>query len=130
MALPVSANLEPANALGLDAIPTPRWTSFQRKMLVLSRNGLTNLINDIQLGSIQNVQCAMASETSLRLAYEGPLSAGYLSLSPQAKQVVDRVVDRALGGNSFVVPLLGLSNAAIGIRLCQFGGDNPAGFRP
>jgi hypothetical protein len=124
--LPLNANLETAHTLALDlAVPSCRWTSFQRKVRTLSRNGLTNLM---AAGAISDAACASHTEESLRAAYEGPLSATYLALSTDNRNIIDRVVTRVLGGTS--PTKIGMSDSALGSVLALNASGNPATHRP
>jgi hypothetical protein len=130
MALPLNANLEPQQALGLEIIvPSPRWTSLQRKLMCLSRTGITNFMAAASGSGFTAAQAASATEASLRAAYEGPLSATYLALSAANRNVLDRLAGRILGGAS-TSALFGLSDSALGTKCAQTGADDATVFRP
>jgi len=107
-----------------------RWNAFERKLRQLTRNGILNWATVAYAGGTwddpENV--AIASEESLRAAYEGPLSAAYLALTPQVRAALDVEVTRFLGGNPATdaagVYQDAYSGAAAAVQEGQLAGDD------
>jgi hypothetical protein len=106
-----------------------RWNAFERKLRQLTRTGVVNWAVAALAGGTWDDpnEVAGATEETLRAAYEGPLSAAWIALTPQVQAAIDVEVTRFLGGNPATdaagVYRDGYSGAAAAVQEGQWAAD-------
>ena len=99
-----------------------RWEALGKRLLNLTRTGITNCVTALVGASpVAVATIANLDEAELRATYEAPPSAAYLALSPQLRTQYDGYVTAFLGGPTtypFTIGGAGLAPAACATWLC------------